>query len=92
LVKIEYKKIKIFLINKESMSCKMKYSVEELTRKLCSLEIEIECWGCKYSQSNPGAVMELRSMRKQYSAIQNLLKVELLKQKEKETLKEKSEE
>ena len=45
------------------------YSVEKLTRRLRAVELEIEQWGSRNSQSNPGAVMELRDMRKQRDAL-----------------------
>ena len=38
-------------------------------KRLYELEREIEVWGSHNSQSNPGAVMELRSMRKELAAL-----------------------
>ncbi len=34
-------------------------------KRIADLEMMIAAWGSKNSQSNPGAVMELRSMRKE---------------------------
>lgn len=39
-----------------------------LARRIASLELEIKAWGAHNSQSNPGAVMELRSMKKELAA------------------------
>ena len=39
-----------------------------LAQRIASLELEIRMWGTHNSQSNPGAVMELRSMKKELAA------------------------
>ena len=39
-----------------------------LARRIASLELEIKTWGAHNSQSNPGAVMELGSMKKELAA------------------------
>jgi hypothetical protein len=49
------------------------YSVEQLTRRLRTIEMEIGDWGSRNSQSNPGAVMELREMRKQRDVLSRAL-------------------
>lgn len=51
------------------------YSVEQLTRRLREVEMEIESWGSRNSQSNPGAVMELRDMRKQRDTLSRALAI-----------------
>lgn len=51
------------------------YSVEQLTRSLRAVELEIADWGTRNSQSNPGAVMELRDMRKQRDVLSRALAV-----------------
>ncbi len=64
----------------------MEYSVDELARRLRTLEFEISNWGSRNSQSNPGAVMELRHMRKQRNTLENLLIEAIVQQKAKEKL------
>jgi hypothetical protein len=54
--------------------------VDQLTLRLRRLEFEISDWGSKNSQSNPGAVMELRDMRKQRDALERELIYELTQQ------------
>ena len=49
------------------------YSVEKLTQRLRTIEMEIGDWGSRNSQSNPGAVMELRDMRKQRDVLSRAL-------------------
>ena len=44
--------------------------LDEHIRVIRALEMEIGDWPSKNSQSNPGAVMELRDMRKQLAAHQ----------------------
>jgi len=39
--------------------------------RICALEREIEEWRYHNSQSNPGAVMELRAMRKELEALKS---------------------
>ena len=51
----------------------MEYSVDELKRRLHSLECDISHWRTTNSQSNPGAVMELRDMRKQRDRVERAL-------------------
>ena len=41
--------------------------------RIHALEREIEEWRSHNSQSNPGAVMELRSMRKELEALKKVL-------------------
>jgi hypothetical protein len=38
--------------------------IAALTGEVARLELEISAWRSKNSQSNPGAMMELRAMRK----------------------------
>ena len=71
------------------------YSVEQLTQRLREVEIEIGHWGSRNSQSNPGAVMELRDMRKQRDMLSRALAVaqqEAKKVKESKEAAEKSSE
>jgi hypothetical protein len=42
-----------------------------LVRRIFALEREIEEWRFHNSQSNPGAVMELRSMKKELARLQS---------------------
>jgi hypothetical protein len=51
----------------------MEYSVDELKRRLQSIESNISHWRTTNSQSNPGAVMELRDMRKQRDRVERAL-------------------
>ena len=39
-----------------------------LARHIATLELEISTWGAHNSQSNPGAVMELRDMKRDLAA------------------------
>jgi hypothetical protein len=39
-----------------------------LARHIANLEMEISTWGAHNSQSNPGAVMELRDMKRDLAA------------------------
>jgi hypothetical protein len=69
------------------------YSVEQLTRSLRAVELGIADWGARNSQSNPGAVMELRDMRKQRDVLTRALTVaqqEATKVKESKGVAEKS--
>ena len=43
---------------------------KELVRRIFELEREIEEWRFHNSQSNPGAVMELRSMKRELATLQ----------------------
>lgn len=47
--------------------------VDRLMARISLLRREIESWGSRNSQSNPGAVMELRSMRKELIAAEKEL-------------------
>jgi hypothetical protein len=47
---------------------------DALLKIIMQLEIEIATWGSRNSQSNPGAVMELRSMKKDLLQAQSALK------------------
>ena len=44
-----------------------------LTEKMRDLEYKIINWGASNSQSNPGAVMELRAMKKELEKIKKEL-------------------
>jgi len=44
-----------------------------LLLQIAELERSIQRWGARNSQSNPGAVMELRAMKKELAALQDLL-------------------
>ena len=48
--------------------------VKAVMSRITELEKEIEEWRYHNSQSNPGAVMELRSMKKELEALQRVLK------------------
>ena len=43
--------------------------------RIAELEIEIAVWRATNSQSNPGAMMELRAMRKELESLQKLRSV-----------------
>ena len=68
------------------------YSVEQLTRRLRTVELEIGDWGSRNSQSNPGAVMELREMRKQRDVLSRALAVAQQEAKKSKEAVEKSSE
>jgi hypothetical protein len=55
------------------------HMVVQLTQRLRSLETEISYWGTTNSQSNPGAVMELRDMRKQRAAVERALAIVMVR-------------
>jgi hypothetical protein len=48
--------------------------IKKKLERVKELEIRISSWGVTNSQSNPGAVMELRDMRKELNAILTDLK------------------
>jgi hypothetical protein len=56
--------------------------VKQLVRKIGELQSEINSWGASNSQSNPGAVMHLRWMKKEVQKLENQLVTIRLKQKE----------
>ena len=68
------------------------YSVEKLTQRLRTIEMEIGDWGSRNSQSNPGAVMELRDMRKQRDVLSRALAVAQQEAKKSKEAVEKSSE
>ncbi len=69
------------------MSSKIEYSVNDLTKKLRSIEMDILLWGTSNSQSNPGAMMELRDMHKQRDIVYRALKIAILQEKEEKSEK-----
>jgi hypothetical protein len=70
----------------------MEYSVDQLKQRLHELEFDISYWRTTNSQSNPGAVMELRDMRKQRDIVEHALIEAMAKEKaDKESKKEESE-
>ena len=46
-----------------------------LIKRIIQLEQEIASWGSTNSQSNPGAVMNLRSMKKQLDKLKKQLEI-----------------
>jgi hypothetical protein len=58
-----------------------KDNVKQLLSKISDLHSEINSWGVSNSQSNPGAVMHLRWMKKQVQKPENELFEVNLKQK-----------
>ena len=50
-----------------------KEEVKKLIERMSELEYEIATWGATNSQSNPGAVMELRAMKKELERIKKQL-------------------
>ena len=53
--------------------CRMDKNTAVLTAKMLDLEYKITNWGVTNSQSNPGAVMELRAMKKELEKIKKEL-------------------
>jgi hypothetical protein len=45
----------------------------KLFQRMMDLEFEIAVWGMTNSQSNPGAVMHLRDMKKELEKIKEIL-------------------
>ncbi len=45
-----------------------------ILKRIFELEIKIADWGMTNSQSNPGAVMDLRSMKKELEKLKKLVK------------------
>lgn len=70
----------------------MEYSVDELKRRLYALEVDISYWRSTNSQSNPGAVMELRDMRKQHDIVERALIEAMTREKAKGDKEAKKEE
>ncbi len=58
-----------------------KQYVNQLLVKISDLQSEIDSWGSSNSQSNPGAVMHLRWMKKEVQKLENELGSIRLKQK-----------
>lgn len=58
-----------------------KDNVKQLLSKISDLHSEINGWGVSNSQSNPGAVMHLRWMKKEVQKLENELFQLKLKQK-----------
>lgn len=56
------------------MSRKEETDIVRLIFRISDLEDEIAAWRSTNSQSNPGAVMELRSMRKELETLTTQLK------------------
>ncbi len=56
-------------------------SVDQLIDKLSDLQYKINTWSTSNSQSNPGAVMDLRWMKKEAAKIEKELDEIRLKQK-----------
>ena len=50
-----------------------KEAVKKLIERMSHLEYEIATWGSSNSQSNPGAVMELRAMNKELERVKKQL-------------------
>ena len=59
-----------------------KDDVKQLLSKISDLHSDINSWGASNSQSNPGAVMHLRWMKKEVQKLENELFQLKLKQKE----------
>ena len=59
-----------------------KDNVKQLLSKISDLHSEINSWGVSNSQSNPGAVMHLRWMKKEVQKLENELFQLKLKQKD----------
>jgi hypothetical protein len=50
-----------------------KEKVNQILSKIADLEFEIRMWGGTHSQSNPGAVMHLRWMKKEVEKLRQQL-------------------
>jgi hypothetical protein len=59
-----------------------KDNVKQLLSKISDLHSEINSWGVSNSQSNPGAVMHLRWMKKEVQKLESELFQLKLKQKD----------
>lgn len=59
-----------------------KNNVKQLLSKISDLHSEINSWGVSNSQSNPGAVMHLRWMKKEVQKLESELFQLKLKQKD----------
>ncbi len=59
-----------------------KDNVKQLLSKISDLHSEINSWGVSNSQSNPGAVMHLRWMKKEVQKLESDLFQLKLKQKD----------
>jgi hypothetical protein len=46
---------------------------KKLFDRMIQLEFDIATWGSKNSQSNPGAMMDLRDMRRKLNRIKDIL-------------------
>ncbi len=57
-------------------------SVNDLMKKINDLQDEISMWSMTNSQSNPGAVMHLRWMKREVEKLEKQLFMTRLKQKE----------
>lgn len=53
--------------------CRMDKDISKLIERMFELEDSIISWGATNSQSNPGAVMELRVMKKELERIKKQL-------------------
>jgi hypothetical protein len=48
---------------------------KKLFDRMMELEFDIASWGSRNSQSNPGAVMDLRDMRRKVNRIKEILEL-----------------
>lgn len=55
--------------------------IKQIVHKIGELQSEINSWSASNSQSNPGAVMHLRWMKKEVQKLENQLITIRLKQK-----------
>ena len=60
--------------------------------RIRELQVEIASWGASNSQSNPGAVMELRSMRRELRELEAIQKLSSLRPKAKDVTDPKKDE
>jgi hypothetical protein len=51
------------------------YLKKRLFSRMIELEFEIARWGSRNSQSNPGAMMDLRDMRRKLQKIKTILEL-----------------
>lgn len=54
---------------------------KKILERISELKSEIDSWGISNSQSNPGAVMHLRWMKKEVQKLENELKLKHTQQK-----------
>jgi hypothetical protein len=63
----------LLFLDSIEMDKEKKEEIKKLIEKISDLEYEISSWGATNSQSNPGAVMNLRWMKKEVQKLRQKL-------------------